>query len=186
MLEVEVKVRASHDDVRPKLDAIGADPLGSVRQVDTYYAAPHRDFADTDEALRIRSERADDEPESATLTYKGPLIEAESKTRSEAETGVDDPEALADILGELGFEPAATVRKDRERFAVDGYRVTLDTVHGLGEFVEVEAARAVESDALERVRDGALDVLTALELDPTAQIRTSYLGLLLERASNDT
>ncbi len=186
MLEVEVKVRASHDDVRPRLDAIDADPLGTVRQVDTYYAAPHRDFADTDEALRVRRERTDGAHEWATLTYKGPLVEAESKTRTEAETGVDDPDALAAILDELGFEPAATVRKDRERFAVDGYRVTLDTVDDLGEFVEVEAARAVESTALERARDGALDILTALELDPTAQIRTSYLGLLLERTSSNS
>jgi len=44
--------------------------------------------------------------------------------------------------------------------------------------------RAVEDQEVETVRDGAVDVLSALGLDPSEQIRTSYLGLLL--AAEDT
>ncbi|WP_135825903.1 class IV adenylate cyclase [Halorussus ruber] len=187
MYEVEVKVPADHEEVRDRLAELGGDPVNEVTQEDTYYDAPHREFAETDEALRVRREivRSDSDGETPTedeafaeLTYKGPLVEAESKTRREVETVVEDDEAAAELLGALGFDPAATVRKERERFALDGYTVTLDAVDGLGEFVEVETEVEGEAD-VESAREAAYDVLRDLGLDPENQIRTSYLGLLL-------
>lgn len=183
MYEVELKVRADHDRVRERLAAVGATDTGRVRQVDTYYDAPHRDFATTDEALRLRRQTAipadgDGSGETTTkLTYKGPLVEAESKTRREHETVVADDAAAEGILSGLGFEPAATVEKDRRVHEFEGYTVTLDRVDGLGEFVEVET----ETDAgnVETAREGAVAVMEELGLDPDAGIRTSYLGLLL-------
>ncbi|MFB6206761.1 MAG: class IV adenylate cyclase [Haloglomus sp.] len=190
MYEVELKIRADHGRVRERLAELGADDQGGVRQVDTYYDAPHRDFGETDEALRLRRETAvdtavadtetdgTDDERATTLTYKGPLVEAESKTRREHETVVlDDDEAEA-ILSELGFTPAATVEKHRRFFAYDGYTVTLDRVDGLGEFVEVET----EAEAVEAARDGAVEVMATLGLDPDEQLRTSYLGMLLDDA----
>ena len=175
MYEVELKVRADHGPVRERLDELGATHRGRVRQADTYYDAPHRDFAETDEAFRLRRETRDGE-ETAKLTYKGPLVEAESKTREEHEVEVSDGSAAAAIAEGLGFTPAATVEKDREFFEFDGYTVTLDEVDGLGAFVEVETE--VDGD-VEPAREGAKDLLRRLELDPDDQIRTSYLGLLL-------
>ncbi len=175
MYEVELKVRAAHDEVRPRLDDLGADDRGKVIQEDVYYDAPHRDFAETDEALRVRTE-SDDDGTTTKLTYKGPLVDDQSKTREEAETAVADPDAARNLLAGLGFEPAATVRKERERFAHAGYTVTLDSVDGLGEFVEVETET---EDDLDGARDGAREILDTLDLDPAEQIQTSYLGLLL-------
>ncbi|WP_134670525.1 class IV adenylate cyclase [Halorussus marinus] len=177
MYEVELKVRADHDRVRDRLADRDADPVDEVTQIDTYYDAPHREFAETDEALRLREETTAAGEASTELTYKGPLVEAESKTRREIETAVADGEATAEIFEALGFEPAATVRKERERFALDGYTVTLDAVEGLGEFVEVETD--AEEKGVESAREGAIKVLAALGLDADDQIRTSYLGLLL-------
>lgn len=181
MFEVEVKVRADHDAVRDRLGEAGAERRGAVVQEDTYYDAPHRNFAETDEALRIRRERAPDADGAeadSRVTYKGPLVEAASKTREEFETGVEDGETMAAVFDGLGFDPAATVRKERERYALDGYAVTLDAVDGLGEFVEVETETGEEG--VERAREGAYDLLERLGLDPDAQIRTSYLSLLPE------
>ena len=181
MFEVEVKVRADHDEVRNRLGEAGAERRGAVVQADTYYDAPHREFAETDEALRIRRERAPDAAEGeadSRVTYKGPLVEEASKTREEFETGVEDGETMAAVLDGLGFDPAATVRKERERYALDGYVVTLDAVDGLGEFVEVETE--AEEEGVETAREGAYDLLERLGLDPEEQIRTSYLGLLLD------
>lgn len=178
MFEVEVKLRAAHDTVRPVLERHGATAMGALEQVDTYYDAPHRDFGETDEALRVRREESDDEA-TVKLTYKGPLVDTESKTREEFETVVGDGETIRELLEALGFEPAATVRKHRERFALEGYTVALDRVAGLGEFVEVETAVDTE-EGVEAAREGASDLLATLDLDPDEQIRTSYLGLLLE------
>ncbi|WP_266077571.1 class IV adenylate cyclase [Haladaptatus caseinilyticus] len=177
MYEVEVKVRADHEAVRDRLNELGARALGTVTQEDFYYDAPHRDFAKTDEALRIRQEAGEDETVEV-VTYKGPLVEEESKTRKEHETVVGDSETVDALLSALGFEATETVHKERERYELDGYVVTLDSVTGLGEFVEVEAA--AKADDVESVREGAFDVLVDLNLDPNEQVRTSYLGLLLE------
>jgi adenylate cyclase class 2 len=182
MYEVELKVRAAHDPVRSRLSAVGADCLGAVRQVDTYYDAPHRDFTETDEALRIRRESPEDGEAIARVTYKGPLVDAASKTRGEAETGVADGDAMAAVLEGLGFEAAATVEKRRERYAHGGYAVVLDDVCGLGEFVEVETET---EDDIEEAREGAAAVLETLDLDPDDGIRDSYLGMLLAGADGD-
>jgi adenylate cyclase class 2 len=173
--EVELKLEADHDAVRERLDQLDAIHDGRVRQVDTYFDAPHRDFAETDEALRLRREHRDG-VETAKLTYKGPLVEAESKTREEHEVEVDDGGEAEAIAEGIGFTPAATVEKDREFYSVDGYTVTLDTVTGLGSFVEVETE---VQDDVEPAREGAKTVLRRLGLDPERQVRTSYLGLLL-------
>lgn len=182
MYEVEIKVRADHDVVRTHLRGRDASSEGTVTQADTYYDAPHRDFAETDEALRLRRESAEDD-QTVLVTYKGPLVDDSSKTREEHETGVDSPFAVEGILDGLGFEPAETVEKVRERFKLDGYTVTLDDVTGLGEFVEVEVE--VPEDDVEDAREGAREVLESLGLDPDAGIRTSYLGLLLEADNGD-
>ena len=180
MYEVELKVAAAHDAVRDRLPE-HAESLGAVEQVDTYFDAPHRNFAETDEALRIRRERPLDSADAtAAITYKGPLVEAESKTREEFESDVADGDAVSAALERLGFEPAATVRKERERFAVDEYTVTLDDVDGLGPHVEVETEHDGEDVAA--AREGARSLLRTLGCDPDQQLRTSYLGLLLEQA----
>jgi len=177
MYEVEVKVPADHDAVRPRLRNQGANQLAAVSQMDTYYDAPDRNFALTDEALRIRREIPPDGTAVARLTYKGQLVDPDSKTREEIETMLTDADEMASILERLGYDPAATVEKDRERYAYRELVVTLDDVAGLGEFVEVEIE--TETD-LDTAREAAFDVLRDLDLDPADQIRTSYLELHLE------
>jgi adenylate cyclase class 2 len=177
MYEVEVKVPADLAAVAAALEDAGATELGAVEQTDTYYDAPHRDFAARDEALRLREER-DEAGVDVAMTYKGPLVENASKTRRELETGVEDGAVMAAMLEALGFSPAATVEKRRRRYELEGFVVTLDEVTGLGDFVEIEA-EATE-DAIEPTRERAVAILENLGLDPAEQIRASYLELLLE------
>lgn len=193
MFEVELKVRCDHDRVRETLAELGVELDRARAQTDTYFNAPNRDFATTDEALRIRRSVELEDPigsdietavtEStaqgqATVTYKGPRIDETSKTREEIETAVGDGEALVSILEELGFESVGTVTKIREIGEVDGYTIALDRVAGLGEFVEVE--RTVPEDSIDTARAGARSCLRELSLDPADGIQTSYLELLLE------
>lgn len=179
MYEVEVKVPADRDTVRRRLEALEATHERTVEHEDTYYDAPDRDFAETDEALRIRRETvASDSPPTrrAYLTYKGPLVDDQSKTREEHETLVEDGAELAAVLSGLGHEEAATVEKHRERYAVDDLTVVLDRVACLGEFVEVER----ESDDVEAARESVFEGLRRLDLDPDDQLRTSYLEMTLD------
>jgi len=179
MYEIEVKVRGDHDPVRERLRERGADRTETVIQVDTYYDHPGRSFVETDEALRIRREESPDEDPVARLAYKGPMIESASKTREEIETPVEEPGALDAILRKLGFEPAPEVHKERERFRLEDYTVTLDAVEGAGTFVEIE--RTAADNEIDAVRDGARELLCDLGLDPDDHVRTSYLELVLDR-----
>jgi adenylate cyclase class 2 len=176
MYEVEVKVPADHAAVRARLADVGAEPLGTVVQRDTYYDAPHRQFAETDEALRLRRVEREDGSRETRVTYKGPLVDSVSKSRREHETAVDDDETMDAVLRALGFDPVAVVEKERTRFRVDEYTVTLDDVTDVGEYVEIET----ESTDVDDAREGVFELVRRLDLDPDDQIRTSYLGLLLD------
>ncbi len=59
MIEVEVKAHATNlDEIEKKVIEIGASRRGEEYQEDLYFNAPHRDFAQTDEALRIRKTKS--------------------------------------------------------------------------------------------------------------------------------
>jgi adenylate cyclase class 2 len=194
MYEVEMKVRVDGAGVRERLADAGASRSATVFQEDTYYDAPHRAFAETDEALRVRREAVlgadaplgvdavadalEDGSFDARVTYKGPLVDDASKTREEFETGVADGATMARVFEELGFSAAATVAKRRERWTLSGVTVTVDDVADLGTFVEAETE--TDADGVDAGRERVADALGMLDLDPDAQIRTSYLGLLLD------
>ena len=170
MIEIEVKVRADHSKARSILKNIGAVKLGVESQSDIYFAAPYRDFAKTDEALRIRSLDG-----QAVLTYKGPKLDGISKSRKEFETPVEEA-ATIKILRALGFSEAGVVRKQREIFSAGEITICLDLVEGLGEFLEVEIV--AEKD-LENSRAKLFELLKHFGTGEKDSIRTSYLEMIL-------
>jgi adenylate cyclase class 2 len=174
MIEVEVKVRADHSKIRPVLMEMGASKIGVEEQSDVYFAAPYRDFAKTDEALRIRSLGG-----HSVLTYKGPKLDKVSKTRVEIETPVDGT-ATAKIFHSLGFLEAGAVRKKRDIFRAGEIIVCLDAVEGLGEFLEVELDVEDKKD-LESSRAELFKFLSQFGLSEKDSIRTSYLEMVLDK-----
>jgi adenylate cyclase class 2 len=179
--EVERKYRlADPEAFLIRLAVLGAAPGESKLQEDCYFAHPVRDFAVTDEALRLRREG-----EANRITYKGPKLEADSKTRRELELPLaGGAAALADfgqLLEALGFRPVATVRKHRRtaRLGWEGrdVEISLDEVDGVGTFVELELT-ADEAD-----RPSAEQCLRTLaaKFQLAESERRSYLELLLEK-----
>jgi adenylate cyclase class 2 len=170
MLEIEIK--AACDDLRAvekRLSELGGTFCGEVEQADLYLAHPCRDFAATDEALRLRSSGG-----STTLHYKGPKLDRISKSREELYVEVPDPPTMSLLLERLGFRPVAEVRKTRRTYQVGKVEVALDRVAGLGGFVELE----VQDSPLEEGREMLFDLLKKLDLERTE--RRSYLELLLD------
>ena len=168
MLEIEIKTRA--DDIgrveRTLLEK-GATPLEELDQTDEYFNHPCRDFAATDEALRLRMDS------KGRITYKGPKIDHFTKTREEIELAVDDLDKMATILDRLGFHRVAKVSKRRREFLLDGVTVSLDSVEGLGDFVELE----VQGDDAEQGRK-MIEKLRD-ELGLVGSERRSYLEMIL-------
>lgn len=151
-----------------------------MSQSDEYFAHPARDFAKTDEALRIRTSNRE-----SFVTYKGPKLDSSTKTRHELELPLHEEDAegteFAELLAALGFRPVATVRKQRRRFDIDfkGRRVegALDDVEHVGTFVELELPAS--DDGLEAAKQVIRELAEELCLGPSE--RRSYLELLLEK-----
>ena len=179
--EVEQKFPvADMAEVEAALAACGAAISETRREVDVYYAHPARDFATTDEALRIRRVGT-----ANRITYKGPKLDATTKTRREIELELPPQEegaaAWAGLLEALGFQPVAEVRKRRRKAMVSWQdrrvEVSLDDVDGLGTFVELELM-ADDDVGIEAAK--ACIASLADHLGLSGSERRSYMELLLQ------
>jgi adenylate cyclase, class 2 len=182
--EVERKFRVAEAELaalRQEVVALGGR-LQRVEQTDCYFNHPARDFAASDEALRLR--RADN---LNFVTYKGPRTDATAKTRQELELPLPPgPEALdrfKELFSILGFTPFSQVRKRRESASVSWHgqtiEVALDDVQGVGTFVELEAISAPGEVEVAQQAIGSL----AAHLKLQDGERRSYLELVLEYQS---
>lgn len=163
-----------------RLASLDARILDEVEQVDLYYAHPNRDFAATDEALRLRRAGYQN-----FITYKGPKIDSTTKTRREIELRLppgNDAEAdFAELLEALSFRPIAEVRKRRRAAEIPWHdrsvKGALDAVEGLGLFIELELT--VDEPEVDAAKECLRSLAEALELEPIE--RRSYLELLLAK-----
>lgn len=176
MIEVEVKARAKPETLE-KILALGAIFLKEEKHIDVYFNSSIRDFRKTDEALRIRAKE-----EGARLTYKGPKLDTETKSRKELTVKIDSPERMAEILTSLGFVSSAKVIKRRTKYALGDITFALDDVQGLGLFLEIEAKASGDAD-LEDQRRKVISLLSQLGLGES--IRKSYLELLTEKSDEE-
>jgi len=186
--------------IEDRLSRLGASWHGTAEQVDRYFNHPSRDFAVTDEALRLRSTAA-----GVAITWKGPRLDATAKTRREIELPLAlaavpaaaqalaavpaAAQALAavpamldhwtELLEALGFRRVREVAK-RRRLATVAWEgaaieVALDHVADLGDFMELE----LQADASGIAPAAARIESLARELGCTNPERRSYLEMLL-------
>ena len=177
--EVEQKYRIEGDSVELELAKMGVQFTEAVRQTDHYFNHPQRDFAVTDEALRIRQVGVHN-----FVTYKGPKIDLQSKTRQETEIalgdGMETAQQFGEILRNLGFRAAGTVLKTRRSGQILSgsfvAEVAIDQVERLGTFLEIEIS--ADDGSLPAAQTELKKLTDCLRLrDPE---RRSYLELLLE------
>lgn len=177
MIEVEVKARVNDPkDAERSIIALGASPIGIEAQADTYYSASYRDFAKTDEALRIRVQ-----DNKYFFTYKGPKMDSVSKTRKEYEVEVNEADVLGNILSSLSFVPVATIVKRRKKYRLGDFLISLDEVRNLGDFMEIEVSIR-DSKSYEEKVESIFRLFEKLGIEREASIRKSYLEMILEKS----
>jgi len=180
MYEVELKFPLADPAafVR-RLAARGARPGPALNQADVYFNHPAHDFAKTDEAFRIRT--VDGRP---CVTYKGPVVDSQTKTRREIEVALAGDQAgekFAEILRSLGFRPVREVRKRRQTYQLSWqgreFEIAVDEVEELGVFAEIETL--ADEPGRPAAVSAILVLVSQLQLPPPE--RRSYLSLLLAK-----
>ncbi len=185
-LEVEIKVwlKRTRDhfvqtraakDMEDLLVESGFEKEGDVEHRDLYFSHPSRDFAATDEALRMRTvkDMIDGRPRFF-MTYKGPKLSGRSKARVEKEVRIASFDDTREIFYSLGFKKVMVVEKKRITFSYNDIVACIDILPDLGCFLEIEV---MDTD-IERGEARLLELLRDWEMDSFE--RRSYLELLLE------
>ena len=134
MLEIEIKSKIeSPETIERRVTEMGGTFKKVVVEEDLYFNHPSRDFAKTDEAVRLRKTEG-----RFYLTYKGPKLDRLTKTREEISVEVKEWDSTAAFLKKLGFQEVQAIKKRRRYLKLNEYDIMLDDVKGLGSFIEVE------------------------------------------------
>ena len=172
MIEVEVKAKIdSFEEMEKRLENLGAIKSKKEFQEDIYFASPIVDFAQTDEALRIRTTN-----NNIFITYKGPKLNKDAKTRKEVEMSIESASKAKDIFEEIGFKEVRTVRKNRQYYTYENFEISLDDVEGLNPYMEIEISLE-DGNAYDDAQKSIFELFEKLGITEGFE-RTSYLELL--------
>ena len=172
MIEVEVKAKIdSFEEMEKRLENLGALKSKKEFQEDIYFASPIVDFAQTDEALRIRTTN-----NNIFITYKGPKLNKDAKTRKEVEMSIESAGKAKDIFEEIGFKEVRTVRKNRQYYTYENFEISLDDVEGLNHYMEIEISLEDGND-YDYAQKSIFELFEKLGITEGFE-RTSYLELL--------
>ena len=142
-----VELKARYEDLgKARALMAGSEHVGTFRQVDTYFLVGER---------RLKVRRVQGKREGQLVYYERPDEEGVKESRVMI-APLPDATAVAEILGRA-FAVQAEVKKTREIHLYRGVQVHLDTVDGLGRFIEFE--KVLESEAM---REGGKQELETL------------------------
>jgi adenylate cyclase, class 2 len=140
MKNKEIEIRLKVKDNKPLLKFL--EKNGSFKsekcQKDEYFTPAHKNFVEVKpvkEWLRLRKEESKN-----SLDYKNWHYNKDGKSYhcDEYEVKIDNPDNLNKIFEALSFKSLIVVDKKRKTFMFEDFEIALDSVEGLGDYVEVE------------------------------------------------
>ena len=137
-IEIEIKVKIENNKALLGFLEENAAFQKEQHQVDEYFSPSDHSFIEVrpiKEWLRLR-----DSGGKYSINYKNWHYDDDGKSQfcDEYETEVEDAEQLKKILSALNFKSIVFVDKVRRTWINKDYEIALDSVKGLGEFVEIE------------------------------------------------
>jgi predicted adenylyl cyclase CyaB len=169
MKNLEIKAVASNlGRLRRLLASLGASRRPVLVQTDTYFVTPAA-------RMKLRVRRGARTAE--LIVYDRPNA-SRARSSEYQKLPVDDPPGLLRLMRRM-FGVHVRVRKRRDLWLLGETRVHLDSVEGLGSFVEIEVPYV---GGASRARRTMARLLDALEIVPGDVLDRSYADLLAERA----
>jgi len=168
-IEVEAKVRVTdHAELAARLNELAAEAIASMLESNIFVDSPDKRLHTGDRGLRVRRIVVDGQPETVTVTFKGPRHPGQLKSRREIEFDVSGEQAAIDLFAELGMHEVIRFEKRRERYRLDHCTIELDEVPYLGCFAEIEGPTG----------ETVLAVRERLGLGDLPLIKSSYVAML--------
>ena len=162
---LELKARCSDlATARQRALGLGAKPAGLLIQCDTYFHVPTG-------RLKLRTI----EGETAQLICYERPDQTGTRTCSYYLAPVPDAEAMRALLA-VALGVRGEVRKRRELLLWHNVRIHLDTVDGLGRFIEFEAVLGPEDDEATSI-DRLHELIAALEIRDSDTLAGSYADM---------
>jgi adenylate cyclase class 2 len=168
---IEIKARCNDPQrIRRLLDENGADFKGTDHQMDTYFKIANG-------RLKLRQGNI----ENALIFYDRP--NAAGPKRADVSLFRTDAAGAAQLYDILTcvLDVLVVVDKQREIYFIDNVKFHLDTVQGLGRFVEIEAIDESGSTGDEKLRAQCEHYTTLFGITETDLVNVSYSDMLLER-----
>ena len=164
-VNLEIKVAlTSHKKVKAVLKEIGAEFKGILTQKDIYYKSPGCLLK-----MRIQNDRTE------LIRYN--RVESGDTRWSDYDVILLSGKKVPDFFNNI-LKTETVVQKKRELWLYDNTRIHLDTVKGLGYFLELETlVLKGRKDAEKRFNE----MVKVLSLDFDRQIRSSYRNLMKAR-----
>jgi len=146
-IEIEIKAKVKdHQEIKKRLKKIGAKFLGSLHQLDTYYILNESWRQKIGPRLRIRQDLTH---KKYSWEYHEPFGNNQAK---ENEVIIDNPKMADYIFKKMGCKIDVTIDKKREKYRLKDINIDLDTVKGLGRFIEVEIMNKNKTTSLKRLK----------------------------------
>jgi len=167
VINIEIKARCSDQDrIRNVLKSRHAEFRGEDHQIDTYF-----------KVQRGRLKLREGNIEKALIYYE--REDAQGPKKSEVILYKDPSPSLKDILAKsMGI--FVVVDKQREIYFIENVKFHIDTVQGLGSFVEIEAVDKDGSIEESRLLEQCRYYLAHLAISEEDQVAESYSDLLLK------
>ncbi len=170
-INIEIKARTKQSEaIRAYLLSNGAESRGVDKQTDTYFIVNQG-------RLKLREGNIEN-----NLIFYQRADQAGPKQSNFSLLPAEDPATLKSMLTQaLGIK--VVVAKRREIYFINNVKFHLDSLEGLGEFVEIEASNRYASVSVEELRQQCDFYMQAFAIRPDDLITQSYSDMLLPSAA---
>ena len=165
-----VELKARVDDmatVRNKLIRFGAEQIGTFHQVDTYYKVPKG---------RLKLREVEGKTDAELIYYERENV-AKPKRSSVFILKIPQPKTFKQILERI-MKIKSVVDKIREIYFHEGIQIHLDTVKGLGSFIEFERITSRDSGQQKKDLSKLEKLREQLNISPQLLESLSYSDLI--------
>lgn len=175
MRDIEVEIQVNIENIEPLIKFLqeNAKFKGEKHQTDEYFSPSHRNFTEVrpvKEWLRLR-----DSDGKYSINYKNWHFNKNGKSHhcDEYQTKIEDLTQLRKVLEALNFKSLIKVDKMRKVWIYKDYKISVDSVKNLGDFIEIEYMGEGEKLNPKKITD---EMINFLKDRGCGKISRNYVG----------